>query len=189
LIKLVYWFGMLAQIFIRAPFAIKARSRKRNVQRASLTENIVLGLLTVGSLLLPLIYSVTRWLAFADYRLPATASWAGILILIASLLVFWRAHADLDANWSPSLEMYEGHTLITSGIYRQIRHPMYASQFIWSIAQMLLIQNWIAGPAGLIVLVPFYLLRRRAEETMMLEQFGDQYREYLESTGSILPKL
>ena len=85
--------------------------------------------------------------------------------------------------------MYEGHTLITSGIYRQIRHPMYASQFIWSIAQMLLIQNWIAGPAGLIVLVPFYLLRRRAEETMMLEQFGDQYREYLESTGSILPKL
>jgi protein-S-isoprenylcysteine O-methyltransferase Ste14 len=189
LFKLAYWAGMLAQILIRAPFAMKARSRTKTDQRVSRTETILLGLLTLGSLVLPMIYSVTRWLSFANYRLTVWAGWAGIVILIASLVIFWRAHSDLEANWSPSLEMYEGHKLITRGIYRHIRHPMYASQFAWSLAQMLLIQNWIAGPAGLIVLIPFYLLRSRAEEAMMLEKFGEQYRDYINSTGGILPKL
>lgn len=95
---------------------------------------------------------------------------------------------DLKANWSPSLELYKGHTLITNGIYGYIRHPMYASQFIWSLAQILLIQNWIAGPVGLIVFVPFYIFRSGAEERMMLEKFGDQYREYKKATGGILPR-
>jgi protein-S-isoprenylcysteine O-methyltransferase Ste14 len=155
----------------------------------SRTENIVLGLVTIASGILPLIYSVTSWLASADYRLPAWLGWAGILIMACSLLVFWRAHYDLKANWSPSLELYEGHTLVTQGIYHTIRHPMYASLLLQGIAQVLLIQNWIAGPATLLVFVPFYLLRSQAEEKMMLEKFGGQYRDYRQATGGILPKL
>jgi protein-S-isoprenylcysteine O-methyltransferase Ste14 len=53
----------------------------------------------------------------------------------------------------------------------------------------LLIQNWLAGPASLIVFIPFYLLRSRAEEKMMLARFGEEYRKYRQTTGGILPKL
>jgi len=187
--KIVFWAGTVLQIIIRTPFALRSRPRKKVEQHVSRTENILLVLLTIAAGILPLIYSLTNWLDFANYNLPVWIGWAGVLILLCSLLIFWRAHADLAANWSPSLELYEGHTLITNGIYHYIRHPMYASQFVWSVAQILLIQNWIAGLGSLILFIPFYILRSSAEEQMMLEKFGDEYREYKKVTGGILPKL
>ncbi len=106
-----------------------------------------------------------------------------------SLFVFWRSHYDLKANWSPSLELHEEHTLITNGVYKYIRHPMYASLLIANIAQPLLIQNWIAGPSSIIMFILFYTFRTRAEEKMLTEKFGDPYREYKKATGGIFPKL
>jgi protein-S-isoprenylcysteine O-methyltransferase Ste14 len=185
----VYWAGTIMQIIIRAPFGFRTLSRTKADRRVSRTEDILFGLLTVAARILPLIYSITNWLVFADYSLPTWAGWSGIFILVCSLLIFLRAHMDLKANWSPSLELYEGHTLITNGIYRYIRHPMYASQLVWAVAQILLMQNWIAGPPSLILFIPFYLLRSRAEEQMMLERFPGPYREYKRTTGGILPKL
>ncbi|HUH97595.1 MAG TPA: protein-S-isoprenylcysteine O-methyltransferase [Anaerolineales bacterium] len=186
---MAFWAGTILQIIIRTPFALKARSREKTERHVSLTEDILLVLLTITAGILPLLYSLTNWLAFASYSLSAWLGWAGIFILIGSLLIFWRAHADLKANWSPSLELYEGHALITSGIYKYIRHPMYASQLVWGLAQVLLIQSWIAGPGSLLLFVPFYVLRRGAEEKMMVEHFGERYLEYMKTTGGILPKL
>jgi len=89
---------------------------------------------------------------------------------------------------APTLEIREKHELITRGIYAQIRHPMYASQWLWVIAQPLLLQNWVAGFINLLFFIPFYILRVRAEEQLMLEQFGEQYRSYMQKVGAVFPK-
>ncbi len=65
---------------------------------------------------------------------------------------------------------------------------MYASLALIAIAQSLLLQNWLAGPLNLIVFILFYIFRIPAEERMMLAAFGEPYREYMQQTGSILPK-
>ena len=75
------------------------------------------------------------------------------------------------------------------GVYRYIRHPIYAVVWLSSIAQALLLQNWIAGLAGLIFFLPVYLVRVPREEQMMLDHFGQEYQTYLEHTGRIFPKL
>ena len=46
-----------------------------------------------------------------------------------------HAHADLGLNWSITLEMRKGHELIVHGVYRRIRHPMYAAIFLFAVAQ------------------------------------------------------
>jgi protein-S-isoprenylcysteine O-methyltransferase Ste14 len=140
-------------------------------------------------IIIPLIYSATNWLDFADYQLPSMLGWVGVFLLACALLVFTRAHYDLKSNWSPTLEIFEKHSLITNGIYRHIRHPMYASQWIWVVAQILLLQNWLAGPIDLIFFIPFYILRVRAEEKMMLDAFGEPYRVYIKKTGRVIPKI
>ena len=146
-------------------------------------------MLSFGSFLVPIVYAVTNWLDFANYRLPAWAGWLGVLLAAGAVFLFWRGHADLGLNWSPSLEIREEHELVTQGIYRVIRHPMYASQWLLVLAQPLLLQNWIAGFLGLLAFIPFYFLRVSAEEQMMLEEFGDQYRAYMQKVGGILPKV
>ena len=185
----VYFIALIIEIIIRAPVDRKRRQGKIRERRITAQEQILLCLLTLGGFFVPLIYAFTNWLDFADYTLPAWAGWLGILLAAGALFIFWRAHADLGVNWSPSLEIREQHELITRGIYGVIRHPMYASQWLLTLATPLLLQNWIAGFLNLLVFIPFYLLRVKAEEQMMLDSFGTQYQEYMKATGGVLPKL
>jgi protein-S-isoprenylcysteine O-methyltransferase Ste14 len=88
-----------------------------------------------------------------------------------------------------SLQLKDGHKLITTGVYEKIRHPMYTAFWLWALAQALLLPNWIAGFAGLVGFGALYLLRVGPEEQLMIDQFGDEYRDYMARTGRILPKL
>ena len=187
--EIVYWLALVVEMVIRAPINKKRKQEKMSEQNVSTQEKVILFLLLIGLFILPLIYSASSWLDFANYSLPAWAGWLGVALIAGALFVFWRAHADLGLNWSPSLEIREKHELITKGIYGVIRHPMYASQWLWVIAQPLLLQNWIAGIVNLLIFIPFYMLRVQAEEQMMINKFGDQYREYMKRTGGVLPKI
>src|SRR5687768_5969305 len=160
--EIVYWLAIVAEIIIRAPLNKKRKAEKMSERRITTQEMILLNLLLLGGFILPLIYSLTSWLDFANYVLPDWAGWLGVLLITAAIFVFWRAHADLGLNWSPTLEIREKHELITRGIYQVIRHPMYASQWILAIAQPLLLQNWIAGFSSLLAFIPFYIFRVRA---------------------------
>lgn len=187
--EIVYWLALMVEMVIRAPLNKKRKQEKMSEQRVSQQEKLILFLLLIGMMVLPLIYSASTWLDFANYTMPAWGGWLGTPLMLGALFVFWRAHADLGLNWSPSLEIREKHELITKGIYAVIRHPMYASQWLWVIAQPLLLQNWIAGLANLLIFIPFYLLRVQAEEKMMIEKFGEEYRSYMGRTGAVLPKI
>ena len=185
----IYFAALIIQIIIRAPIDRKRRQQNISERRITNQEKTLLGLLTLGGVVAPILYAATNWLDFADYTLPVWAGWLGVVLTAGALFVFWRAHADLGLNWSPSLEIREKHELITRGIYGVIRHPMYASQWLFAIATPLLLRNWIAGFLNLFVFIPFYLLRVKAEEQMMLDSFGTQYQAYMKSTGRILPKM
>jgi protein-S-isoprenylcysteine O-methyltransferase Ste14 len=186
--KLAYLAGIVVEIAIRAPFNRQRRQNKIVSNQVDLPEVVVLIVFFLGNLVLPLIYIFTPWLSFADYMLPDWASWLGVAILVGALAVFWRSHIDLGQNWSPTLQIREGHSLVTNGLYRYIRHPMYASQWLWVTAQPLLLHNWIAGLGGLMLFLPMYLVRVPREEQMMFDQFGEAYRAYRQRTGRILPR-
>ena len=156
-------------------------------------DKLLLVLSGVGMQLIPIVYLLTGWLDFADYGLPAAASLAlgvvGALVFAVGIWLLWRSHAELGRNFSPTLQIVEDHSLVTDGVFRRIRHPMYSAHLLWAIAQAMLLQNWIAGPAFLVVQVPLYLRRIPTEERMMLEQYGDEYREYMGRTGRLFPRL
>ena len=185
----IYFVAIVIEMIIRAPLNKRRKQEKISDRRVTGQEKTLLGLLFLGVFIVPIVYAATDWLDFADYTLPTWAAWLGVLFLAGAIFVFWRAHADLGLNWSPTLEIREKHQLITQGIYGVIRHPMYASQWLWVIAQPLLLQNWIAGFINLLVFIPFYFLRVKAEEQLMLDSFGPEYQHYRKTTGGVLPKL
>ncbi len=181
--KVAFIAGLVMQIVIRYPY--------RNNTKKSYSDRQELGLLillTLGSGVFPFIYILTNWLSFADYDAPIWVIGIGIVVMIAGLWLFWRAHTDLGRNWSSTLEIYDQHTLITQGIYQRIRHPMYASNWLMVIAQALLLSNWIAGLGGIVGFGLMYFLRVGKEEQMMLQQFGEQYQQYMAKTGRVIPK-
>lgn len=189
ILKILFAIGVVSSFVIRFPYQ---RENKQNTivrDRKTTQEKILLLLVFVGMIILPLIYVLSPWLNFANYSLPLWANWLGVAAFAVALWLFWRSHHDLGKNWSPTLEVREGHTLINNGVYQTIRHPMYTSVWLWCVAQALLLPNWIAGFSGLISFGIMYVLRIGNEEQMMLEQFGDEYEAYMQQTKRLIPYL
>jgi protein-S-isoprenylcysteine O-methyltransferase Ste14 len=109
--------------------------------------------------------------------------------MVAALWLFWRSHLDLGQNWSQTLELRKGHELVKHGVYRSIRHPMYASIWLWCLAQGLLLPNWLAGWYAFVAFALMYFVRTPREERMMCESFGQEYRDYMRQTGRVLPRI
>jgi len=192
ILKIIYLLGLVIGSVIRVRFTGPYKKDPSALSRETLTDKLLLIPPGFGFIIVPLIYIFSSWLAFADVHLRAGlvlgSGIAGTLVFTAALWMLWRSHAGLGRNWTAILEIKNDHTLITGGVYNHIRHPMYAGHMLWGIAQFLLLHNWIAGPAMLVTLLPFYLYLVPREEKMMLEQFGKQYRDYLSQTGRLLPK-
>jgi protein-S-isoprenylcysteine O-methyltransferase Ste14 len=139
-------------------------------------------------MLLPLLQLATGVFAFADYRLPNAATILGAVAQLPFLWLFWRSHADLGRNWSPGLEVRDDHGLVTNGIYRRIRNPMYAAIWISSLAQPLLIHNWIAGFLVVPCFAAMWFIRVPNEEAMMRQRFGEEWDAYCRKAGRLWPR-
>jgi protein-S-isoprenylcysteine O-methyltransferase Ste14 len=137
-------------------------------------------------MILPLVSIATPVLSFADYPLHVLPWFLGTLCLVVGLWFFYRSHADLGTNWSISLEVRDGHTLVTNGVYQHIRHPMYTAIFLIAVAQALLLPNWLAGPACLVAFLLMLTFRIGPEEQMMRDRFGDDYVAYAGRTKRLI---
>jgi protein-S-isoprenylcysteine O-methyltransferase Ste14 len=187
--NLFFLVSFVAYTAIRGVFARRTRANEHVLSRSDRLDRTLLVMVIGGSMLLPVIYLFTPWLRFADYRLPAFAPWCGAALMLGALWLFWRSHADLGQNWSVTLDVRKGHELVRRGVYRRVRHPMYASIYLFCLAQGLLLENWLAGWCALATFAVLYVVRTPREERMMCEFFGQEYRDYMRQTGRLFPRL
>jgi protein-S-isoprenylcysteine O-methyltransferase Ste14 len=185
--KTAFLTGLAVFVSIRVPHDKRSKETKIAQSRKGALEMTLLGLMGIGGFLLPLLFILSRVLSFADYPLRPLSFWGGIVCLGFALWLFHRSHADLGTNWSNSLELRENHQLVISGIYKSIRHPMYASIFVYTLSQAVLLSNWIAGPGCLVAFTLMFVFRLRPEERMMLDKFGRPYQEYMARTKRLIP--
>ena len=185
--KVIFIAGFVAGSAIRYVHTRHLKKYKVAAQRKSRLDSFLIGLAGVG-MMVPLAYLPTDWLDFADYSQPAWVGWGGAAAFAAALWLLWKSHADLGENWSPLVQVSKKHTLVTSGVYARIRHPMYAAHWLWAIAQAMLLPNWIAGWSMLVFFTPLYFVRVTMEERFLLDRFGDEYRSYMKRTGRSVPR-
>jgi len=111
-----------------------------------------------------------------------------LIVLALSIWLFVAAHRDLGENWSMILAIKKGHSLVKTGIYKKIRHPMCTHFWIWVIAQGIVLANGLVLAFGIAAWGLLYFIRVLKEEEMLIAEFGDGYREYMENTGRVIPK-
>ncbi len=184
--KAIILVGSLAIVVL--PASVHRRDGKLKVvkSRKGPLELVLLAFTSLG-FFLSLVWVATPVLAFADYGLRPVPFLVGTLCLAIGLRLVYRSHADLGANWSISLEVREKHELVTRGVYRRVRHPMYLGLLLYSSGQALVLPNWVAGPSYLGALALLFAFRVRPEERMMLEEFGKEYEAYMARTKRLVP--
>lgn len=187
--KLLHGLCMVAWWVIRRPFE---RKSKRNVllhDAMDLREKTLLLISLTGLGLIPLAYIATGFPKALDQGFSPLRAVAGLLVFVAALVLFHATHKALGRNWSVTLAVRAEHSLVTGGVYRFVRHPMYTAFWMWAIAQTLTLQNWVAGPAGIIGFGLLYLLRVGREEALMRETFGTAWDDYAARTPRVIPFL
>lgn len=148
------------------------------------------GILSINGFISVIAYIVNpAWMVWASLHFPPWVRWAGIGIALLGFVLLQWAQKTLGKNWSDTPRFMKEQRLITSGPYQWIRHPIYTA-FILILGSTLLISaNWFIGFSWLGMTVLETLSRIRFEEAVMLEYFGNEYCDYIKSTGSYVPKL
>ena len=143
----------------------------------------------MGGIALMVLYIINpQWLAWASLPLPGWLRWAGAALAVAGAGLLWWVQTSLGRNFSGNLHVLGNHQLVTSGPYRWVRHPMYSVFYVLFVSWFLITANALIGVLwiGTITLIVFDRLDH--EEQVMLETFGDEYRQYMQRTGRLLPK-
>ncbi|MBL7078993.1 isoprenylcysteine carboxylmethyltransferase family protein [Candidatus Bathyarchaeota archaeon] len=91
-------------------------------------------------------------------------------------------------NYSSTLRTREGHQLITHGIYKYARHPVYSGVLLSALA----IPIHATSPLGFLLAlmaIPLFIYRMGVEKEMLINEFGDEYIEYKKATWRLIPHM
>ena len=128
-----------------------------------------------------------RWIDFAQVDVPPWARLMGLPIALAGLGLFLWMFRHLGVNVTPTSMPRTNATLVTTGPYRWIRHPMYTAALILIIATTLMTANLVVAIGG-VAMFALLAARSRVEERRLVEKFGDAYSAHQRRTGRFLPR-
>jgi len=132
------------------------------------------------------------WIAFLSISLP---DWFRLIMVGVTALsipfTIW-GYRTLCKNWVHALDpskfqQREVEALVTSGPYHYVRNPIYLGSFTFIIALALVAANWLLLLPALVLITIIYR-QIDNEEAMLIDRFGDEYREYMNRTPRIIPK-
>lgn len=183
--KLLVFTLMGVFVAIRARHRPGYRAQRRAGTAVGRERALVLGV-TLGTFAPLVLYGVGGLDGWSRWTGPATLA-AGLALGVSGLVLLWRTHAALGLNFSPLVDLREDHTLVQSGPYRFVRHPMYTSGFLLFAGLGLISGNPALGVPPLLALAALVAARLPGEEAMLAERFGEEWRRYTQATGRLLP--
>jgi protein-S-isoprenylcysteine O-methyltransferase Ste14 len=123
------------------------------------------------------------------WRIVPDRDWiriTGGVLQIAGLAFCIWARLHIGRNWSGMVTLKEGHTLVRSGPYGLVRHPIY-SGLLLAILGHAISNGKLAGLIALAILVLEWKRKSLMEERLMLEQFGAEYARYRREVKGLVP--
>ena len=105
--------------------------------------------------------------------------YAGLLVGAVGVILWILAMLRLG----PSLAVLPGtDRLVTCGVYRYLRHPVYVGIVLTLSGLFLACGSTICLVYVLVVVIPLNIFRARTEEQVLLEQLGESYQHYRDTT-------
>jgi protein-S-isoprenylcysteine O-methyltransferase Ste14 len=193
--RVAFWV-LIAGIFaMRIFFTLQVRQAGERIMpdrqaveregRVMFIVRVVLGLFLFGWLV---VYAISpAWIKVLSVPFPHWLRWAGFALGLGSLGFWWWTQIALGKEWSPQLQLRNKHHLVTTGPYNRIRHPLYTAMFGYGLGLALVTANWVFILFALAMIVSI-VARVPKEEQMMIEEFEEEYKAYMQRTGRFFPK-
>jgi protein-S-isoprenylcysteine O-methyltransferase Ste14 len=167
---------------------VSALRRKKTKQRESIGQRLAY-ILPIFIAVYLLYYSRTDLGVLATYFVPHTleVQWLGVAVMVAGLAFAVWARVHLGTNWSGTVTLKEGHELIRTGPYRNVRHPIYTGILIGFLGSGI-VNGQVRGLVAVGVIWLSFFIKARREESFLAQEFGPTFVEHTQHTGMFLPK-
>ena len=186
-------FSILWLVFF-VSLTVLSHLAKRSARRQTTTRE---GRLRVTALVLAAIYFggalfyilLPGWIAFLSIPLPDWFRLIMLGVVVLGLSFVLCGYWVLGKNWAPSVSgVREDTVLVTAGLYSLVRHPIYLGIFISLSALALMVANLLVLLPTIALLIVLYASIDE-EEVILIDRFGDEYREYKKRTPRFIPRL
>ncbi len=177
IIRTVYWEVTERRDNQKKPLLQKPAATQHLKRIAATTLSVLLLLQLLG-------------LSLAPYPYSFAVQLIGFLAVLTGFAVSMSARRTLGANWAHGAEyqIKHNHELVTAGVYKYIRHPIYAGIFLSFIGAEIVAGSFIVV-IFLITLPLTATYQAKHEEAILTKQFGAQYRTYMSKTARFIPGL
>lgn len=159
----------------------------RKVDGAAMMTLIRLGGLVLW--LSPVTYLINpAWMDWSKIGLPEWGRWVGVGLGGLCVAGIYWLFSSIGSGITPTSATRKEHKLVTNGPYRWIRHPLYTIGTSLFTALGLMADNWFIIALGILTFI-LMAIRTPKEEANLIEKFGDEYRNYMKTTGAFFPKI
>jgi len=112
----------------------------------------------------------------------------GLALCSFGLATACRARYLLGTNWSVSVQKKDNHELISNGVYKLVRHPIYTGLLMMFLGNALIVGTWRGLIAVVILFISFWF-KLKKEEKWLIEIFGNEYAGYMKRSKALIPWL
>jgi protein-S-isoprenylcysteine O-methyltransferase Ste14 len=180
--------GMAISIYFRR----KADRDSGETISRKVDGSLMMTIIRLGGLVLwlsPLVYLINpQWMAWSKIGLPEWVRWLGVGLGGLCVFGIYWLFSSIGSGITPTSATRREHKLVTRGPYRWVRHPLYTIGSTFIVSFGLMADNWFIAALGLLAFI-LMAARTPKEEANLIAKFGEDYRQYMQTTGRFLPKL
>lgn len=109
-----------------------------------------------------------------------------IMFVIFSWLQVW-AYKSLGDSYAQDVVIMKEHKLITTGIYKFIRHPQYLFQLLSDLGAGIALLSYLVVPLVIFIEIPLFIMRAALEDKLLKKHFSNEYSAYKKRSGFMIP--
>lgn len=112
----------------------------------------------------------------------------GTIAIVTGCIFNIIGRFNLGSNWANHIKIYAEHTLVRNGMYKIVRHPLYASIMLMFYGACLIYRSYLCFLLVSLIFIPFMYYRAKQEEALLTQIFNE-YSNYRKTTGMFFPKI
>jgi len=162
---------------------------KRSKNKTLKTGNDKLSLLFIW---VSITLSMTFGFFMANYQLWDSSNKAiayiGLILFCFGIIIRWVSILQLKKEFTVDVAIHKDHQLKIDGLYKYTRHPSYSGLLLICFG-LSMGMNSLFSAFGILPVVIAVLYRIKVEEAILIQEFGEVYKDYMENTGKLIPKI
>jgi len=184
LVQFAQLINALSFLFFLGYWIINARSVKQTREKVSGIGRyghyilITIAAIVMNVIIYPLAVKLFSFSSYIDIL--------SIIFSILGLIITIMARRTLAKNWSSSVTFKKDHELISHGIYKYMRHPIYTGILLMLIGTILAIET-VGAVAGFIIIFITFWFKLRQEEDLLTKHFSKEYPAYKKRVKALIP--